>query len=486
MEEILRDLPRHGTLVKDRGYRQIWRFQAGGQSYYLKLYPHRRWRWKRLIRGNPAMREFKRLQQLQKAGIPAPRAISALVGFSLQEKLGDCVVIEAIEPGVTLDQYLNEFKLRGEPIPDHRGLVRQVIEIVSKLGRAGLGHADLHLGNFLLFNGKLYLLDGYAVRPGGLKLEDVLLLGHSVSRFATRTDYYRGWLELGGTAQMPRINKVSQRQWRKMVERAEEENDWFGPMSIGQWRGYYFKRSKYARRWAPASSLQFSDPDWRKVWPELWRQIETQTAQPLKRSRSGDVWTAHLDIGNNSLEVVVKRPYKRYWYRYINEIGRGSRARRAWRKSWKLIARNIPTAWPLLLLEKRTLGYVTDSMIVFEKIPGPTLASVDLDSLGPHERDMLFRRTGKILNQIDSRGLSHFDAKASNWIVSRDEKLGPRPILIDVDGVRARRWIALGIQRLLRSMREHPQYTPADSLALCRGYAPFSRALVQKDKASPL
>ena len=34
---------------------------------------------------------------------------------------------------------------------------------------------------------------------------------------------------------------------------------------------------------------------------------------------------------------------------------------------------------------------------------------------------------------------------------------------------------ALGIERLLRAMRDHPQYTVADSLALCQGYAPFSR-----------
>jgi hypothetical protein len=33
----------------------------------------------------------------------------------------------------------------------------------------------------------------------------------------------------------------------------------------------------------------------------------------------------------------------------------------------------------------------------------------------------------------------------------------------------------LGLHRLLRSMKEHEQYTPQDSLSLCRGYAPFSQ-----------
>jgi hypothetical protein len=79
-------------------------------------------------------------------------------------------------------------------------------------------------------------------------------------------------------------------------------------------------------------------------------------------------------------------------------------------------------------------------------------------------------------------GLSHFDAKASNWIVQEDEKLGARPILVDVDGIRFRRWAALGISRLLRAMREHRQYTVADSLALCQGYAPFAPTPAREKK----
>jgi hypothetical protein len=63
--------------------------------------------------------------------------------------------------------------------------------------------------------------------------------------------------------------------------------------------------------------------------------------------------------------------------------------------------------------------------------------------------------------------------------VRDDPVLGPSPVLIDVDGVRQRRWIALGIRRLLRSLRDHRQYTPADSLALCQGYAPYSRVAME-------
>ena len=85
---------------------------------------------------------------------------------------------------------------------------------------------------------------------------------------------------------------------------------------------------------------------------------------------------------------------------------------------------------------------------------------------------MLLRRAGRILRAIEREGFAHFDAKASNWIVRDDPVLGPSPILIDVDGIRRRRWIMLGIHRLLKSMRDNQHYTPADSYSLCKGYAP--------------
>src|SRR4051794_36532298 len=180
-----------------------------------------------------------------------------------------------------------------------------------------------------------------------------------------------------------------------------------------------------------------------------------------------------VTLAGRAVEVIVKRARRKRWYRYVNEIGRGSRSWRAWRKAWNLLIRGIPTAWPLLVMERRTLGYVTDQVIVFERAPGKPLATTNLDLLESSQRETLFRRCGRIIRRIDDVGFSHFDSKSSNWIVMLDVKRGPTPVLVDVDGVRFYRWSLFGLHRLLRSMREHRQYTPADSLAICRGYAPF-------------
>jgi tRNA A-37 threonylcarbamoyl transferase component Bud32 len=487
LEQTLREIGRVGTLVKDRGYRQIWRFEHAGRGYYVKFYPRPASllaRVKAKVRGSPAMREFLRLQWLQRAGVPAPRAVAVLMGFRINDVLGDAVVLDAIEPAVTLDRYLNERHLAGERAPDHYELSTKVRELVYALGKAKLGHSDLHLGNLLLQEGKLFLLDGHAVRRGGLRQRDVMQLGHSAHRYATTGDLARGWQRLG-IGPMPERNPLSPRIWRKFLARARRGgNRYFGRIESEGWSGVFFRQYKYPHRWSAASRMEIDERDWLREWPDLLRRLEGDGLEIKKRSKSGDVLAADVVLAGRPVSVIVKRPKKRYWYRYLNEIGRGGRARRAWNKAWNLVVRNIPTAWPLLLMEKRKFGYVTDAVIVCERVPRKDLAVANLDAMEAEARDMLFRRTGRILRRIEKLGFSHFDAKASNWIVYDDEKTGPQPILVDVDGIRRRQWIALGIQRLLRSMKEHRQYTPADSLALCQGYAPRARLVQEESQTS--
>jgi tRNA A-37 threonylcarbamoyl transferase component Bud32 len=474
LEQILRNLPERGKLVKDRGYRKLWHFEYKGRGYYLKFYPRGYSQLRRLFRGSPANWEFVRLQALQKAAVPAPRAVAELVGLRLDGELGDAVVLEAIEPAVSMDQYITKLLLDGAEIPHRRKLAEKIYQMLHRLGKAKLGHNDLHLGNMLLKNGEIYLLDAYAVRFGGLTTKDVMGIAHGVSRVATRTDLLRGWKKLEAGVPMPRKNTIAPRLRRKFLERTSRENDQFGLLAMGDWSGVYFKRARYPRRWGPASQLTVSGQDWEKEWPQLWEQIESGKMEVLKSSPSGDVLAGEIPLGAQQISIVVKRPFRRHWYRYLNEIGRGSRAWRAWRKAWALVARDIPTAWPLLVLQKRKFGYITDAVLVCQRVIGSTLDHADLNAMEPKQRDMLFRRTGAVLRRIDDTGMGHFDAKSANWIVQEDEKQGLRPILIDVDGIRFRRWRGMGMGRLIRSLELHPQHDPADVLALRKGYAPFS------------
>ncbi|MEO6436745.1 MAG: lipopolysaccharide kinase InaA family protein [Tepidisphaeraceae bacterium] len=467
--------------MKTRPYRQVWRFEVYGRPYYLKFYPRDSAALKRLVRGSPALREFGNLQAMRKAGVPSPRAVAHLSGFIIDNIKGDAVILEGIEPAVQLDQYLNDLALRSERAPDHLELARQVIAIVQKLGHAGLGHHDLHLGNFLrTHDGKVFLLDGYAVRRGGMKQKDMMLLGHSVARFATTADVARAWLTLTG-GPPPRSNPVRPRLWRKLLDQSTSDNAYFGRLDGGDgmadWGGWFFRHGKFPRRWAPASAIDVTSDDWLREWPKLLSAIERDGLTVLKRSRGGDVLAGEVTLGGRTVEVIIKRPRRRHWWRYVNEIGRGDRPSRAWRKSWSLIVRDIPTAWPLLLMQRRRLGYAVDALILFERVNGTLLSDVKLDEINASSRQMLFRRLGRVLRSLETQGLMQYDAKMSNWMIRSDEKLGPVPVMIDVDGIHRTWWRGpmFSLERLLRSMRQHPQYTADDSRELCLGYAPFAK-----------
>lgn len=472
--------------MKHRPRREVWRFEVEGKPYYLYFHPAPSpMSVSRRLHGSTALAEFARLQWLQKAGVPAPRAIATLMGFSIDGRRGDAVVVEAIEPSLPLDQYFNNLELEGRPSPRHWKLTQRVIELLEKMGRAELGHDRLSLGDLLVKDDQVFLLGASAVHKNGLNLSDLQRLELSARPHATRTDLQRLWNRLGPAGRMPPRNPLGPRVWRKASERAFEEGWSVGELANQGWNGFFFKQTRLPRRWSPASRLEISESDWQRAFPLMLQQIESGQFEVLKVGPSADVFAGEVILGGKPVSVVVKRPKRKFWYRYINEIGRGSRSRRAWKKAWQLIVRSVPTAWPMLLMERRVMGYVVDSMLVCEKIEGRTLSSPDVkEALGTSQYHRLLHRCGALLRRLEQGGLFLYDAKADNWMVREDERLGPLPLLVDVDSVR---WLRPrgGLQRLLRSLREDPAlgFTEADADALVRGYMPFGsnqqRALLQ-------
>jgi hypothetical protein len=402
--------------------------------------------------------------------------VAHLSGFAIRDVKGDAVIVEGVEPAVPLDAFLNDLHLRGERAANHRDLAKQVIEIVGKLGDAKLGHGDLRLERFLLSDGQVYLAGGEGVRGGGgMTTKDVMRLGASAARFATKADIVRAWANFSG-APTPKTNPLKPREWRDLVKRATRDNEHFGILSAGEWSGWFFKRTDTPRRWAAASTLAVSYDDWQREWPKLLSAIENDQLTGLKRERGGDVLAGDVFIGGRAVAVVVKRPRHNKWHRYIKETFRGLRARQAWTKAWSLVARDIPTAWPLLVMQRRNaLGIPVQAIIVSERVPGELLATMDFDALEPPDRVTLFHRLGRTLRSIERRGRLLYDSKSPNWVVLADDKVGPTPVIVDVDGLRQFAPPMWPIDRLLRSLREHPQYTPEDSRWVCVGYAPHAR-----------
>ena len=281
----------------------------------------------------------------------------------------------------------------------------------------------------------------------------------------------------------------------------------------GRWKGVYVAVHPDAPRGSVVARLTIKREDWTREWPLLLRQIEADSLPVLKRDASGDVLAATLRLAGTDVCVIVKRPRHKFWYRSLLAPLRRTRARRLFDKTLWLVARRLPVEPPLLLMQQSRMGRAVEGIALFERVAGTTLDSVDLDALTRPQRDALFTRCGRILRRIEQTGLTHTDAKSTNWIVippapatpQTDAPAGksgapgplpahpavetppgtkhaeplPAPVLIDAYGIR--KWNIFlqlfGIRRLLRAMRHHPQYTPADSRALCLGFAPDASLL---------
>ena len=135
-------------------------------------------------------------------------------------------------------------------------------------------------------------------------------------------------------------------------------------------------------------------------------------------------------------------------------------------------------------MERRTLGYVDDTLIVYERVAGTLLTKLDLDALDEDTRDTLFRRLGRTLRRLEDGGLRSSTRRATQLDdPSTTPRLGPVPVVIDVDGV-GRSWASpdrAASSGCCGACSDHPQYTPADSLALCQGYAPYAARAIARE-----
>lgn len=247
--------------------------------------------------------------------------------------------------------------------------------------------------------------------------------------------------------------------------------------TIGSWKARFVPATKPVA-WSSASRLTITRQDWEREWTRLEQAIAGDTLEVLKRDRSGDVIATTISLAGWPVDVVLKRPREKsgigHWFRQ-------SKARRAWDKALTLRAISVPVEPPLALFER-----AGEAVAIYERVPGPTLEKVNLEEFDAGARRTLFLRCGRLLRRIESRRLAHTDAKSSNWIIFDDPKMGPRPVLIDAYGIRwLNPWLGLfGLHRLLRAMKNHTQYTPADSLAICQGFAPHAEFTVESAEES--
>jgi len=477
------------TLVKVNDGRQVWCVQIGQKLVFAKIaLPTKRWpRWRKVLRGSDAARE------LRIANYAAAHAIDTVHPVALAEapinKIGPASVL--ITAGVPDAVPLNEFWSALDPAsPSTRATKNQVIDVVAHLiahaHQNGFEHLDLHAGNVLVqprgedgyrtlfvdlhnirtaqpvsdesvtrnlaqfnqwFSLRALLTDRLRFLDRYLHWRDVVAAD---SDFARRLGYTRVQLlqSLSHAA-----HAHAKALYAKRDRRVMRTGRYYAQLKLEKrWQGHVFLFAKHPVPGSRASLLQFTVKQWADWLRDPIERIKTTPRRSIiKDSSSATVCRVQLPIENHEpLEIVIKRAIPRNLLKRIKNTFRTSRAMLTWQRANALLNRQVPTARPLAVLERRRFGLLRDSLIITEYIAHAsdldTVLTVQMRELSePQQRALkktLLVSLVDVVRRLHERGFTHRDLKAPNimvqWNSQSDEPL--RVMLVDLDGIRQGRY----------------------------------------------
>lgn len=473
------------SLVKSNDGRQVWRLELGAHLLYVKVCrPPRRWAsLRRLFFGCDASRE----RQVADYGLRHRVDTVVPLAVATAPLHGREPISILITQGLSRAVPLNEFWQRLDSItPAHRRARNQVIDasarLIANAHQNGFEHSDLHAGNVLvepvnaagwraLFVDLLSVRIGRPVSDAGVvrnlaQFNQWFRLHAPVTdriRFLKRYLLWRDRFQADSAfgrrighdcrALLPLLDQAADGHanalYGKRDRRALRSGRYFAKISMRDgWRAHLFLEAKHAVEGSPASLARLTTDQW-KQWlqrPEDW-SAGIDRAYVIKDSPTALVYRTRLPAGDGAnIDVVCKRSIPRNWIKRLALRVRPSRPMLTWRLANALLNRQIPTARPLALAERRRHGQVLDAFILTEYIENAhdldALLTVQLRELSPGAAAVLKHRLSEelvvVLRRLHERGFTHRDLKAPNLIVQWDAVSSdpPRVLLVDLDGIR--------------------------------------------------
>lgn len=420
--EILRLLP---------GRRLVAQVDLGGDRRLLKLFlgaGARRY----------CRREARGCAHLAHAGVPTPARLAT---------------VSAAEAGVAVCGLLFEYIPAAARASADAATLRTVAAWLARLHARGCRHADLHLDNVLAAaDGRRLLIDGDGVRRarpwgalgrraslanlGVLCAQGTLLEDEDFPGVYAAYAEARGWpadavaLAAGAEA----LRRAAVRQRRRRMRR-------------------------YGRKCLRDCSEFRVELGWRRRVTALRAAWNDDLAAFVAHPEAAFAGAEVLKAGNSATVVRTRiggraRVVKRYnvkgpWHAVRRSLQRLPRYRLAWQNGQLLTLLGVPTARPLLLLERRRGLLRGVAYLVMEDLGDRDLAAVAATGfLEDHD----VRAVAALFRALAAAGLVHGDTKATNFL------MGPRGIhLVDLDAMTpSRSGAARDLRRFLTNFDAQP------------------------------
>ncbi|MBS1226799.1 MAG: serine/threonine protein kinase [Proteobacteria bacterium] len=398
------------------GKRIVGEGQWQGQRVLVKLFvggaSARHWR-----------HEKAGVDALQCAGIQTPEL---LLAASLPTG-GHVVLTRYLDAAQSLAQAWHG--VADLPVGDRAALdvLCPAFRLLGAMHAAGLVQQDLHLGNFLRCAGRIFVIDGDAVRaiaPGkpldaqqSARNLAILLAQLPIAWDDARDVLLEAYRAEGGDC------RTESARLRDEVARARDWRlaDFLGKTlrdcTLFAVRRSAFRFSAVARGEGHRLAPLLASPD---------EAIARGTL--LKDGRTCTV--AQVELVGRSL--IVKRYNLKNLPHFFARCWRPSRAWHSWREGHRLRFLGISTPAPLALVEERVGPLRRRAFLVCEYCPGQSL----LDLLSPDREpdDDVARAIVSLFSSLHALRISHGDLKATNLLFHEG-----KVVVIDLDGVRQHR-----------------------------------------------
>lgn len=514
----------HAEPVKRNIARQVWRVAVNGEEFFAKLYRETGLGGKirALFRGPGCSLEWRATAHAVRHDIATVEPI-AYGSIGLRGLGGPGILItHALPEAVPLHTYWEQSVApAGAAVRRRRAnaIIEATADAIARAHQYGFHHRDLHSGNLLVSPStsdkpRVVFVDLHNVRVGQRvsdrqALRNLAQLNQWFRRRATRTDRLRFLRHyVGHRNELSRragsgssielefkdlvraldrtANDHARALWAKRDRVALRDGKYFCRIKAKRgWRGHAFLVAKHVDVHSRASQMRFKRAQWEKWLSDPQSLLRGDRGDVIKDSHTAYVCRTQLPTDEGPLEVICKRHRPRTWLKRIHHMLRDSRNLRAWKRGYQLINRDLSTARPLAVMERRFLGLLIDSISVSEAIPQAkdldsflrrSLYRLD-DSTKRRVKDQLIEAGVRLIKSLQEKGFSHRDFKAPNLLVQWDSSLErpPRLTLVDLDGLAlrsslTRRDLLRPLMRLNVSLDDLPQVTRTDRLRFLKAY----------------
>jgi tRNA A-37 threonylcarbamoyl transferase component Bud32 len=319
--------------------------------------------------------------------------------------------------------------------------LRELVEILARLHASGAQQTDIHLGNFLLRENTLWLLDlgTITTQPQALDIDSSLAnLASLAAQLAPAErplleDCLPAYLQQRGWSDSPQVRRTYQaalaRAWRARY--LDYLQKCWRDCSLTRFAQDFFQVCAARRgRWGPELKQFCANPD-----------HTFAAAAVLKAGNTATVVRAVLD----GQPMVIKRYNIKNWRHAVSRCWRPSRAAHSWRFAHLLEIAGISSPPPVAVVERRWGWLRGRAWFVCAAVSGENLLALgERGALAP----AIFESLRQLLLGLQRERISHGDFKATNFLVS-----GDAVTLIDLDAMRQHRSTAAFRRAFARDLR---------------------------------